>query len=275
MNENLPAGPETGTNDQDWFEEWFRSDFYLKLYSHRDQEEAQACVDLILTATGLHPGTDSPMQALDLAAGPGRHAIVLAQRGFNVTAVDLSPTLLGVAERGAHEAGVTIEFVRSDMREIDFTDRFDLVLQLFTSFGYFEDRSDDALVLQRVRGAIRDGGYYALDLINEQHLRRTLVRENLRALGNLMVREERRITEGRIEKTITIPHGDGRRQFMESVRLYSPETIDCMLRSAGFEPALWFGDYSGAPYDPETSERMLVISRATGNPSIDPRNFPC
>lgn len=261
-----PAGEGTGTeNDQDWFEEWFRSDFYLKLYSHRDYEEAQACVDLILRATGLHSRTDDSddsHEALDLAAGPGRHAIVLAERGFQVTAVDLSPTLLGVAERGAREAGVDIRFLRSDMREISFRDEFDLVLQLFTSFGYFEDRSEDALVLKRVREAIKGAGFYALDLINEKHLRETLVPASMKRMGDLEVREERRIVDGRVEKRIMIPHGGGVREFVESVRLYSPQTIDCMLREAGFQPLHWFGDYAGSRYDPETSNRMLVISKA-------------
>jgi 2-polyprenyl-3-methyl-5-hydroxy-6-metoxy-1,4-benzoquinol methylase len=263
MNQDNPASQHTGTDDEpDWFEEWFRSDFYLKLYSHRDQQEAEDCIDLILRSIGMTSDQGSPGSALDLAAGPGRHAIELAGRGFNVTAVDLSPTLLSVAERGATEAGVDIRFIRSDMREIVFEHEFDLVLQLFTSFGYFEDRSDDALVLERVRSAIRNRGYYALDLINEQRLRETLIPESTRTLGGLTVREERRIIDGRVEKTITIPHGGGERRFVESVRLYSPETIDSMLREAGFEPLGWFGDYSGRLYDREASDRMMVISRA-------------
>ncbi len=248
--------------ESDWFEEWFRSDFYMQLYSHRDQQEAEDCIDLILRSTGLSSTPQSPRSALDLAAGPGRHAIELAGRGFNVTAVDLSPTLLSVAERGARNAEVDIRFVRSDMREIDFSGEFDLVLQLFTSFGYFESRSEDALVLQRVRAAIRNRGYYALDLINEKRLRETLVAENTRTLGDMTVREQRTIADGRVEKTITIPHGSGERTFVESVRLYSPETIDSMLREAGFEPLGWFGDYSGKLFDRDASDRMMVISRA-------------
>lgn len=273
---DLPAEPRPGAaEDQDWFEEWFHSDFYLKLYSHRDLEEAEACVDLILRSTGLYSTPETPLHALDLAAGPGRHAMALASRGFKVTAVDLSATLLGVARQDASEAGLDIEFIRSDMRGIDFNNRFDLVLQLFTSFGYFEDRSDDALVLKRVRAAIRNRGYYALDLINESRLRETLVPHSIRRLGELEVKEERKIVEGRIEKTISIPHGGGARQFVESVRLYSPETIDCMLRAAGFEPIHWFGDYAGNPYDRNLSDRMLVISRAMDDPSVDPNSFPC
>jgi len=254
--------------EPDWFEEWFRSDFYLKLYSHRDHEEAEACVDLILRSVDLISTPEKAIGALDLACGPGRHAIALAKRGLKVTAVDLSPTLLSYAHAEAEEAGVDVRFVRSDMRHIDFHEEFHLVLQLFTSFGYFEDRSEDALVLQRVRAALDKGGYYALDLINERQLRETIVPKSEKHLDGMVVREERRITEGRIEKRIIIPTKDGdEHEFVESVRLYSPETIEGMLYDAGFSPVHWFGDYEGNRYDPATSERMLVVSRAEGGAS--------
>lgn len=243
----------------DWFEEWFRSDYYLKLYSHRDEQEASSCVDLILRSVPVVHG--GPARALDLACGPGRHAIALAQRGLHVTAVDLSPTLLDYANAEAAAAGLDIRFVRSDMRAIDFESEFDLVLQLFTSFGYFEDRDDDALVLRGVRRSLVPGGFYALDLINERYLREHLVERSERLLDGLPVIEERRIVGGRVEKTITIPAQGGSRKFVESVRLYTPEEIEGMLYDAGFSPVHWFGDYDGAGFDPATSERMLVISR--------------
>ena len=255
-----------GLHDHDeaeWFEEWFRSDFYVKLYSHRDQEEAEACVDLVLRSTDLDGLPHTGMNALDLACGPGRHAIVLAKRELNVTAVDLSPTLLSIARRSAEEAGVDIRFIRSDMREIEFQGEFDLVLQLFTSFGYFEERSDDALVLQRVRSALRNGGYYALDLINERRLRETLVPLSIREFDGMEIREERRLVNERVEKRIEIPTSDGEtHEFIESVRLYSPETIEGMLYDAGLAPLHWFGSYEGERFNPETSERMLVVCKA-------------
>lgn len=260
---NEGMGNDGSHEEDEWFEEWFRSDFYVKLYSHRDQEEAEACVDLILDSTDLGGRPHSELNALDLACGPGRHAIVLAKRGLGVTAVDLSPTLLSIASRAAEEAEAPIRFIRSDMREIDFEGEFDLVLQLFTSFGYFEERSDDALVLQRVRAALRSGGYYALDLINERYLRETLVPLSIRSLDGIEIREERRLVEERVEKRIEIPTSDGQtHEFIESVRLYSPETIEGMLYDASLAPVHWFGSYAGERFDPETSERMLVICRA-------------
>jgi SAM-dependent methyltransferase len=269
--ENAAGGPlpptgfptHDGAQESEWFDEWFRSDFYLKLYSHRDREEAEACVDLILRSVTRPMPAHGPPHALDLACGPGRHAITLAERGFAVTAVDLSPTLLAFAASQALEAGADIRFIRSDMREIDFLNEFDLVLQLFTSFGYFDDHADDYSVLQRVRASLRHGGFYALDLINERRLRRTLIPRSVKSVDGTELTEERRIVEGRVEKTICIHTPDGRtRKFVESVQLYSPETIEGMLYDTGMAPLHWFGGYDGTPFNPETSERMLVVSQA-------------
>jgi SAM-dependent methyltransferase len=243
----------------DWFEEWFASDFYLKLYSHRDESEAVRLVDTIIRSTGMLSGEGR--RALDLASGPGRHAIALARRGFDVTAVDLSRTLLDHSRAEAERAGVAIDFIESDMRAIEFDREFDLAVQLFTSFGYFEDEDDDRLVLHHMCHSLRDGAWYALDLMNPAWLERNLVDRNTRSIDGREIIEEREIIDGRVNKSITIPFDGSLRTYNESVRLYQPEQIDRMLRAAGFEPSVWHGDYGGAPFDPALSKRMLVISR--------------
>jgi SAM-dependent methyltransferase len=247
-----------------WFKEWFASDYYVKLYVHRDRAEAEACIDLIVDSIDLPDDAHPRPRALDVASGPGRHAITLAGRGFDVTAVDLSPTLIAYAAQTARSEGATgIDFELHDMRELPYHDEFDLAVQLFTSFGYFESHAEDELVLRRVRSALRDGGYYALDLINERRLHQTLVPRSVRRLEDIEVIEERRIEGDRVIKEITIRGEDGREHhYAESVRLFSPEQIDRMLRAAGFVPEQWFGDYHGADYDADTSDRMLIISRA-------------
>lgn len=250
--------------DPSWFEEWFASEYYLKLYSHRDTDEAERCVDLILRSTSLGATSDgSRRRALDLASGPGRHAIALARRGLAVTAVDLSSTLLEHSRMEADEAGVDIDFMQSDMRAIEFDHEFDLAVQLFTSFGYFEDPADDMLVLRHMRTSLRDGGWYALDLINERWLRENLVARSVRETDGVSALEERWIEAGRVNKRISIPARASTMSFIESVRLFSPLEIETMLRDAGFTPEKWCGDYNGAPFDPATSKRMLVLSRAT------------
>jgi SAM-dependent methyltransferase len=268
MSKSTTARNDAGETDAEWFADWFASDFYLKLYSHRDHDEAEECVDLILRATGFdhelshHEATRAP-RALDLACGPGRHAIALARRGFDVTAVDLSPTLLQYARAEAEAVGVPITFLQSDMRAIEFDGEFDLGVQLFSSFGYFEDESDDLLVLRHMHNSLHRGGSYALDLMNERWLARNLVKHSERAFDDIAVIEDRWIADGRVVKRIAIPTNGQTVHFTESVRLFSPELITGMLQHTGLVPEKWFGDYDGSPYDSEESKRMIIISRAT------------
>ena len=250
------------TTSTSWYEEWFNSEYYLKLYSHRNDVEAEACIDIIQRATQLHPGPDEQIKVLDIASGSGRHALSLAKRGFSVTAVDLSTTLLRHAHAQAQKEGAPVKFLQLDMRSMDFHEEFDLAVQLFSSFGYFPTVDEDFSILQGARRALRNVGYYAIDLMNPHVLAKTIVPKSMRKIeGNIKVTEEREIVGDRVEKTITIPIDGEKKQFHESVRLYRPEQIERLLREAGFLPTHWYGDYAGLPFDPERSRRMIIVSK--------------
>jgi len=251
-----------GKSPTAWYEEWFNSDYYLKLYSHRNDVEAEACIDIIQRATQFHPNKNEPFKVLDIACGSGRHAIGLAKRDFDVTAVDLSTTLLRHAHAQAQKEKVNIKFLQLDMRSLDFRAEYDLAVQLFSSFGYFETIDEDVAVIQGARRSLRDIGYYAIDLINPKVLERTLIPKSTRVIeGGIKVTEEREIVDDRVIKTITVPNKKEKLKFKESVRLYTPEKIERLLREAGFLPTHWFGDYAGLPFDPERSRRMIIVNK--------------
>ena len=246
-----------------WYEEWFDSEYYLKLYSHRNKIEAEACIDIIQRATQSHPTETNKVRVLDIACGPGRHAISLAKRGFEVTAVDLSTSLLHHAHTQAQKAKTPIKFLQLDMRSLDFNAEFDLAVQLFSSFGYFDTIEEDFAVIQGARRSLRDIGYYAIDLINPLVLEKTLIPKSTRVIDDgIKVTEERQIIDGRVEKLITIPVKKEKLQYKEAVRLYSPETIETS--------PTWKQDscqhtglatYAGLPFDRERSRRMIVINK--------------
>src|SRR5206468_9945619 len=108
--------------------------------------------------------------ALDLCCGPGRHIVPLAKRGFDVTAVDRTSFLLEKARVRAAEQKLAVEFVQSDMREFSRAQTFDLIINIFTSFGYFEDQNDDLKVLQLVHQNLKFGGMFVLDMISKEWL---------------------------------------------------------------------------------------------------------
>src|SRR6266699_4868832 len=156
----------SGSQEADWFEQWFGED-YLHIYQHRDETEAEHLIELI--ASNL-AGRDIN-SVLDLGCGAGRHTKVLCERWWTV-GLDLSMALLKEARRESPDA----PYVRADMRELPFaSESFDLVVNLFTSFGYFDDDRDHARVLSCVCTALRPRGTLVIDFLNATQVRRALV----------------------------------------------------------------------------------------------------
>lgn len=246
---------------REWFEDWFNHPLYLQVYSHRDTAEAALCVDTILNITGFD-NSPSGVSVLDIACGAGRHAFAFARKGFQVTANDLSSFLLDTANDTACKEGLCIEFSGCDMRSISLGRRFDLVVQLFSSFGYFETDEEDRQVIRNVAAMLRSGGWYVLDLINPAWLRDHFVRENEKRAGELVITEKRNLSDSRVVKTITIRDHTGHElSFSESVRLFSPEEITSLLQQEGFVVERLAGDYRGGDFDAGTSPRMLLFAR--------------
>ena len=130
-----------------WFQEWFNHPLYLKVYSHRDHEEAVQCIRTILSLSGLDEKKPASLSVLDIACGAGRHALELARLGYKVTGNDLSPFLLEEARKAALKSNLPLKLTCCDMRHIPPYGNYDRVVQLFTSFGYFERKEYDQVVL--------------------------------------------------------------------------------------------------------------------------------
>jgi SAM-dependent methyltransferase len=231
------------TETPDWYRKWFGEE-YLALYPHRDAEEARQAVDLVIRSLGHIEG---PL--LDLACGAGRHMREFARRGIAPVGLDLSITLL--REGKAADRGLMLS--QGDMRHLPFADgSFDVVVNFFTSFGYFAQPEEDEGVLNEIRRVLCPGGRFMLDFLNAERVRRNLVSEDTRYVDGRLVTQTRRLEDdGKVVvKEIRIREGDADESptpFYERVRLYSPEELSRMLRTAQLEPTMTFGDYSGAP----------------------------
>lgn len=221
----------------EWFEEWFGEE-YLQLYPHRDDAEAERAVALIVAATGLAAG----WRVLDVGCGAGRHARAFRAAGARCVGLDLSLTLLRVAQ------GVTdAPLVRGDMRHLPVRARsMDLTVSLFTSFGYFERDEEHAEALREMVGTVRPGGWFVIDFLNAPEVRRRLVaRERVRVPGGEAEVARAVSADGRyVRKTIVTPGG---RRFTERVRLFEPGEIETMLVEAGLDVRSRYGDYGAEP----------------------------
>jgi SAM-dependent methyltransferase len=239
------------TDSGQWFSQWFNAD-YLKLYSHRDEREARSVADLITSRVPLVPdGT-----TLDLACGAGRHVSFLSARQETV-GLDLSPWLLDVAR----QQNPATPLVRADMRSLPFRDgAFTLVVNLFTSFGYFTDDAQNKGVLAEVARVTADGGWLVLDFLNAPAARGTVVPFDRTQIGSSWVEQRRDVSaSGRfIRKTINL-ETEGQ-VFTERVRLFDPSELIAMLVDCGFTVAEVCGDYHGHPLT-STSPRAILIAR--------------
>ena len=236
----------------EWFEQWFGEEYHA-LYPHRDEEDARRAIALIRRVAPWQPGD----RVLDLACGPGRHAAELEQLSARVVGFDLSRAMLRRARERTRAA-----LVRGDMRALPFRGgSFRIAVNLFTSFGYFRDDAEHRLVLRQVAATLARGGYFVLDYLNAEQVRRSLESQELTEDGG-DVRITRRIgPDGRfVIKEIELR--DEGRTFQERVRLYEAAELEALLAEAGLPVVARFGDYDGGAPGPDAPRVILVGVRA-------------
>lgn len=235
----------------EWFEEWFGEE-YLELYPHRDDADAERAVGLIRESVPFERG----MHVLDVACGPGRHARAFRAAGAHCVGVDLSASLLRIAQ------GVTdAPLVRADMRYLPIRPHsMDLTVNLFTSFGYFAHDEEHYATLAEMVGTIRPGGWFVIDLLNPSAVRAGLVPREIVRAGDAEVLVTRTISADRRYVCKTIQRTGGR-SFVERVRLFEANELAGMLVGAGIAIRHRFGDYDGRELA-ASSARTILIGQA-------------
>ena len=239
-----------GRQEKPWYVEWFDEN-YLEVYRHRNTEDAQKQVQLIIDTLKL------PKQSkiLDLGCGEGRYTAVLKDRGYRVLGLDLSKTLIKYGKKNDPQLNLAV----GDMRYIP--GRFDLILSLFTSFGYFEKDEENERVVRSVYQSLDRGGIYWLDFLNAGYVQKNLVPESTSCLPpGINVLEKRKITGGRIIKDIYFKKSGTEKCYRESVRLFTPQELENMFQENGFRVEHCFGDYNGNPCTPD-SERTILVGK--------------
>jgi SAM-dependent methyltransferase len=216
-------------------------------------------VDRVLALSGLEPGA----RVLDMPCGVGRHSLELARRGFAVTAVDRTRTYLDEVEASAAAEGLEIEVVHDDMRRFRRPGAFDGVLNLFSSFGYFDDEAEDLAVANNLAGSLRDGGTLVLDIFSKEVLARTFTTRTWNVHDGVILLEERAIARdwGRIDnRWIVVPPEGPRTELTLSLRIYSARELISLLLDCELSSTMCYGSLDGRPYDHE-AERLVIVAR--------------
>lgn len=249
------------TSGSPWYESFFGRD-YLDVYGYQfTPERAETEAGFAIRALALQPGE----RVLDLCCGQGRHAVLLAGYGFAVTALDLSSEYLALAQASARDAGVTLETVRADMREIPFADRFDAVVNMFSSFGYLESEAEDAKVLGAIVRALKPGGRVLLDLLNRDWVIANYETEDSHtdADGTLYLEHrELDLSTSRNHVTFTVVEPDGSRREVggHHIRLYTLREMRGALSAAGLAYEGVYGGFEGETYGIDT-RRMIIVGK--------------
>ncbi|MBV1857673.1 MAG: class I SAM-dependent methyltransferase [Nannocystaceae bacterium] len=244
----------------DWFAQphfWER--VYPLMFSAERDERAHEEVANLLELVGMHRG-----RALDLCCGPGRHSVPLAKAGFDVTGLDISEFLLERARARAQAAKVDIDWVHEDMRNYAMPEGFDLVINLYTSFGYFAQQSDDLKVLRNIVSSLTEGGAVVLDVVGKEALAGQLPLERQPTVehdGSLLIERVEVVDDwSRAKVQWMLIRGDSVERFDFEHTLYSGRELRELMNWAGLSDVSLYGGLDGRPYGPG-AQRLVAVGR--------------
>lgn len=242
-----------GIDKHNWFEKWFNTPYYHLLYNNRTHIEADQFISKLVYYLKLKKES----RFWDLACGKGRHAIALNKLGYNVIGTDLSEESIKEALTFENES---LQFYRLDMRCPFRTNYFDAVLNLFTSFGYFQNANDDVKVFKSVSNSLKPNGVFVFDYLNKN-----CVVANLQTKHEIIKDDVKFIVTKHLEQNSVVKHiqvfdKQNVHEFCESVKLYDVQDILAMAEKCGLKKEATFGDYELNEYG-EKSNRMIIVFR--------------
>ena len=216
-----------------WWEDLFNDDFIRTMAKITDGDISREA-NFIEESLGCEAGAT----ILDLACGTGRHAVELARRGYQVVGFDLSLAMLARASDEAQDRKQKINFVQGDMREMTFEETFDGVFSWNTSFGFF-DEEKNAAVIAKVHRALKKGGQFLLDVNRDSLIRSAPSLAWFEGDGCICMDEMQiDFITSRMKVKRTLMMDDGRTKEIEySIRVYSLHELGKMLHDNGFRVA--------------------------------------
>ena len=241
--------------------EWFKDESFWKetynfLFPETIFEDSEGQIENVLKLIDKEITS-----VLDLCCGPGRCSIVLAKKGFSVTGVDLSPFLLDKAKEKSKSQNLNIEWILEDMRRFVRPLSYDLVLNMFTSFGYFDDKSDDLVVLENVFTSLKPGGAFLIDVMGKERLAKIFqpTISNVLSDGTMVVQHPEIYDDWtHVKNDWTIIKGDCAKTFTFHHTVYSGQELKDLMEQYGFKNIKLYGSLDGSAYD-SNAQRLVIV----------------
>lgn len=234
-----------------WFASWFDTPYYHKLYKNRDFGEAKNFVEQLVTELNI------PIDArvLDLCCGRGRHSVQLNDLGFDVLGMDLSGQSIAFAKQFENK---NLEFKEGDMRQEYAIGEFDVIFNLFTSFGYFDQLEENLQVLNAIRSYMKPNGVLLIDFLNASKIEQNLpVTEEISSEGiNFKIKKS--IENGFILKKISFTDAGRNFEFEEKVSAFKLTDFEKMLDQTGFKIEGAYGEYDLSQFSEHASSRLIL-----------------
>lgn len=248
---------------QTWWREFFESPASLELSSFPDDAETDLEVAGLTRMLKLQPGE----RVADVCCGFARHSARLALQGYQVTGLDASAMMLACARHVLDEAGAAVPLLQGDALRLPFSDAsFDVVLNLFNSFGYFLDEESNRQVLDEFARVLRPEGRMLLDTRNRQF--QILYAPYCQLVEthdgrSLVLRCQYDRAGKRLDSRWSDPDDPEDVVHEASIRLYGLDELRAMVAEAGFEEVAVYGSYQGESYE-GWQRQLLYVARRVG-----------
>lgn len=239
-------------SDKDWFVDWFDTSYYHILYQNRNELEAKNFIFSLMS----HLKLKSDAKILDLACGKGRHARTLNELGFDVLGVDLSSNSIKEAHKWFNDS---LSFQVHDMREAIPNHHFDAILNLFTSFGYFDTYKENELVCASISRMLNTKGKLVIDFMNAHKVIQSLVEQEEKVMNGIRFRISRKHDGKHIFKHIDFNDKGKDFHYTERVQSLMLEDFKALLEPY-FVIENIFGTLDLNPFVLEKSDRLIIIA---------------
>ncbi len=240
---------------QEWFSTWFNSPYYHILYKNRNQQEATTFIQKLVDHLQLQQGNS----VLDMACGKGRHSNTLAQLGMDTIGVDLSKNSIAHAQQQQH---ANLQFFVHDMRRVLYSNYFDAVFNLFTSFGYFKQMRHNTLAAHAMVAGAKPNGYIVIDFINAQRAITNIGTglNEQKIIDNITFNTHKHTTATHIYKTIHFVDADGdAHNYTEEVQALNKDQLIDLFTTAGATLVNTFGNHNLDAFNITESPRLILV----------------